>query len=237
MRQASVSGCVVVEAANTTDEIPWLLQLSDQSPLIHGVVGWLDWDQPGIRATLDTYRTHPRFVGARLNWFGDNWSDNAQVRSNLTVFDAFGLTCDVLTRPELIPDLIALIRDYPNTRFVINHLAGSGLTPDGASAWKAAMTPLQSQPNVYLKFSGFLSQLPVTDTDQTMIADYLDAALDILGEHRLLFASNYPISLRVTPDYATPLAVLQPILAQHHHHTQQNILHNNALDAYRLVMD
>ena len=42
MNAAGIERSVVVHAANTADEIPWLFSLCDQFPYIAGVVGYLD---------------------------------------------------------------------------------------------------------------------------------------------------------------------------------------------------
>ena len=41
-RTAGVTGTVLVQAAPTLDETQFLLALADRSPLIRGVVGWID---------------------------------------------------------------------------------------------------------------------------------------------------------------------------------------------------
>ena len=44
---AGIDGTVAVQARQSMEESRWLLGLADESPLIKGVVGWVDLRSPG----------------------------------------------------------------------------------------------------------------------------------------------------------------------------------------------
>ncbi len=234
MAEADVDGCIVIEAANTSEEIAWLLDFAERYPVIVGVMGWLDWDQAGIKTVLEQYKDNPYFRGARFNWIENSWDDIAQVKANLAQFDTYGLTCDVLTRIDMMPEALALIQPHKNTHFVINHFAGATLSPDGARTWAKQMAPLANLPNIYMKFSGYMTACDPCPITATTLASYLQVALEIFGDERLLFATNYPVNEMVGGDYATPITLLEPVLNQLTPQQRQNLLSDNARRAYRL---
>lgn len=234
MEKADVDGCIVIEAANTTDEIAWLLEFAERYPFILGVMCWLDWDKAGINTVVEQYKDNPYFRGARFNWIENSWDDIAQVQANLAQFDRYGLTCDVLTRIDLLPEALDLIRPHTNTHFVINHFAGATLSPDGAHTWAKQMAPLANLPNISMKFSGYMTACEPCPITVTTLASYLQVALEIFGDERLLFATNYPVNEMVGGDYATPITLLEPVLNQLTPQQRKNLLCDNARRAYRL---
>ena len=60
-----LDGCVAVQARQSLAETRWLLELADTSPIIKGVVGWVDLKSPQVSEQLAEFSHHPRFVGVR----------------------------------------------------------------------------------------------------------------------------------------------------------------------------
>jgi L-fuconolactonase len=60
-----VDGSVAVQARETVEESHWLLKLADESPVIKGVVGWVDLQSDTVDAQLAELSKHKKFVGVR----------------------------------------------------------------------------------------------------------------------------------------------------------------------------
>src|SRR5262245_16783358 len=58
-------GSIAVQARQSLEESRWLLQLADASPLIKGVVGWVDLRLPDVEEQLGPLAAHRKFVGVR----------------------------------------------------------------------------------------------------------------------------------------------------------------------------
>ena len=99
----------------------------------------------------------------------------------------------------------------PGAVFVVDHLASPpGLAPAGVApgalgpaaldaeeAWRAALRRLAALPNTVLKVSGPTARLAAGGEVER---DRLRASLDAFGPARLLFASDFPVSITVAGD-------------------------------------
>src|SRR5437762_9462385 len=55
LQRSGFQGCVAVQARQTLDETPWLLELAERAPFILGVVGWVDLRSPRLRFELKSF--------------------------------------------------------------------------------------------------------------------------------------------------------------------------------------
>src|ERR1700756_3222215 len=58
-------GSVAVQTRQTVEETRWLLELSDRSSKILGVVGWVDLCSPDVSSQLRSFARNPKLVGIR----------------------------------------------------------------------------------------------------------------------------------------------------------------------------
>src|SRR5699024_2906112 len=57
---------ILVQAAPTIEETEFLLDLSNESECIAGVVGWIDLEKPNYQEQFSQFEKHPKFLGFRL---------------------------------------------------------------------------------------------------------------------------------------------------------------------------
>src|SRR4051794_29110092 len=65
LAHSGLDGATAVQARQNPAESRWLLELADLSPLVKGVVGWVDLRAGGLDDTLAELRRHPKLVGVR----------------------------------------------------------------------------------------------------------------------------------------------------------------------------
>ena len=68
LRACGLDGCVAVQARQSLEESRWLLELADASPIVKGVVGWVDLRGGGRRTNWLLLAATPKFVGVRPAW-------------------------------------------------------------------------------------------------------------------------------------------------------------------------
>src|SRR5687768_11017984 len=61
-------GGILIEASNQSAEIDYLLELSANSSLKLGVIGWIDLDSADAPQQIELYARNPAFKGIRMNW-------------------------------------------------------------------------------------------------------------------------------------------------------------------------
>jgi len=188
-QKSNVIGGILMEATNTPQEIAWLLKVTEQDSRCWGVIGWIHLEQPDAAAQIKHFAAHPNFKGVRLNWLVSRPNPD-RLYAAMQALQAHQLVVDVLARFEYLPEVAALIREFPRLTFVLDHMGGSPLSAATLGAWCSTMRPFVSLPNVMLKVSGY--------STETSLRGYLQAAVTCFGAHRLMFGSNYPLCQRYT---------------------------------------
>lgn len=233
MRALSIQYSVLIQADNSLEETAWMLDLARQYPHIAGVVGWVDLAEPAVNETLDELARQPLFKGIRLMPTPQkDWQPLSQGLSDLA---ERGLTCDVLPNEETLPLVTEMMGAHPQTRFVVNHLAGLPLTPGGVVEWTEKLKPLAALPNVNMKFSaiqGLAEPPPIT---VETLRPYLLSALSLFGSKRLLFASDWPVSTLTGP-YAEAIEVMRAATASLSPEEQADIWGGTAINTYKLTL-
>ncbi|MCP5411894.1 MAG: amidohydrolase family protein [Alphaproteobacteria bacterium] len=103
-----------------------------------------------------------------------------------------GLSFDLQTPWWHLGEALALNRDFPETKIILNH---TGLPRDRSESelegWRAAMKAFAAAPNAAVKISGLgeAGRPWQAARNQGVIAD----TIALFGEDRCLFASNFPV--------------------------------------------
>jgi L-fuconolactonase len=256
---ATVTGTVVVEAVYSVDDNHWMLGLSDQQheqredatdtsnePLIVGLVGKLAPGSKGFHSDLESFASHRRFVGIRC---GSGELLEAE-RAGVGVLSALAkheLELDFAGSCDDIRMLLSLLPAAPDLRVVINHMGGSprfapGDTP--SVEWAETMHAAAAFPNVYMKVSAVFSTVglrPEEDGEGSPVAleayaPHLDLLVEVFGEERLIYGSDWPVCNGfgdAKEVYSAQLALLLRWAEQRGESFAEGLFWKNALAAYR----
>lgn len=233
MEEQGLQYSVLIQADNSVAEATWMLDLAQRHPHIAGVVGWIDLADSDVDATLAQLAREQLFKGVRLLPFPrDDWQP---LYPGLRALAERNLTCDVLPREGELLLATEMMRAHPETRFVVNHLAGQALVPGGVAPWTEQLRPLAALPNVFMKFSaiqGLAEPPPIT---VETLQPYLSSALALFGAQRLLFASDWPVSTLSGP-YAECIEVMRAATASLSADEQAWIWGKTAISVYKLTL-
>ncbi|MFW5744956.1 MAG: amidohydrolase family protein [Spirochaetota bacterium] len=238
-RANGVSGAVVVEASAWVEDNAWLLDIARHEPLVAGVVGRLDLEGPEFAAHLERFAADPAFRGIRLNAREVTAGMASPLfAENLARLAEAGLTLDLNVSDEALDFVLRAAGALPELTLVVDHLGGSPRA-DGQPAPQARelLRRLADRPNLFCKLSGFVEAAAANHDPVPAGADYyrpvFDALLEAMGPHRLLFASNWPVSALRAP-YETVVGVLDAWISEQGPAEQEHIRGGNAVIAYRL---
>lgn len=195
-----ITGTVLVQAAASVHETEYMLGLSDATPSILGVVGWIDFESPNDIKHLKRLAQHPKFLGVRpmiqdiedVNWMlrpGIAWAYNAIIDLDLT-FDALGF-------PKHLPNFGTLMARYPEMRTAYDHcmkpqirdaMAGT----DAFTDWAADITHLANETTGCCKLSGLVTEASDgwTLDDLRPFADHI---ITSFGADRVMWGSDWPV--------------------------------------------
>jgi L-fuconolactonase len=205
-RGHGVDKTVLVQVAASTDETKEFLAYAACTPLIAGVVGWMDLARDAPEAYLAELAHAPggqmlRGIRHLVQDEQDpDWLDRPDVRRSLAAVAAAGLPFDLLVRhrPQADPAL-RLVREVPELTFVLDHLGKPDIAagPDSAAfaSWAAWIRALAAEPNIECKLSGMVTE---AHWDTWTVADlrpYAETVLDAFGAERVMFGSDWPVCM------------------------------------------
>jgi L-fuconolactonase len=99
-----------------------------------------------------------------------------------------------MIRPAHFPAALQAARDHPSLQFVLDHLGKPPIASGELEPWAAGIRALAAEPNVACKLSG-LQTMASADWTYADLAPYIDIALEAFGPARLIFGSDWPVSL------------------------------------------
>jgi L-fuconolactonase len=195
---AGLEGSVAVQARQSLEESRWLLELTEQSPIIKGVVGWVDLRSETVEGDLAELAGHPRFRGVR-HVVQDEPDDGFLVQPafmrGISKLQEFGLTYDLLIFPRQLPAAIELVHRFPQQPFVVDHLAKPPIKRGALSPWREQIRELARPPNVMCKLSGMVTEADHKQWDRRDLRPYLEVVIEAFGEDRLMYGSDWPVCL------------------------------------------
>ncbi|MEO5819267.1 MAG: amidohydrolase family protein [Vicinamibacteraceae bacterium] len=202
-----VVGAVKVEASPWVEDNLWVLEVAERDPIVVGVVGNLEPEKPEFPEYLDRYRKNRLFRGIRC---GNLWGRDiaAQVESpafigGLRRLAEADLVMDTANpRLSLLQAIVRVTDRVPTLRVVLDHLPALPMPETAAdrAALETALRELGARPQVFVKLSAIIHDVKgQISTDVGSYKGWLDRLMDVFGEDRVVFGSDWPNSDGVAP--------------------------------------
>ena len=192
----------------------------------------------GVRMILnhhpdDASLTWPQVEHGRF--FGD-----PLFREGLALLEKHDLSFDLSCHPHQVADAVAILRDFPAVRVVVNHLGFLHYGEDEAheELWRTGQRALAELPNAYMKLSMLFFGRNGYHQDaakQAKIKALVRETIDIFGTERCMFASNYPVDRAQGIDIATLYGQFLAWSADLSRDERTDLFHDTAIRAYRAL--
>jgi L-fuconolactonase len=140
------------------------------------------------------------------------WLLREPVRRGLRYVADAGLVYDLLVRTREMPAAITVVRELPEARFVLDHLAKPPFVSGDLSAWSLALRELARSENVVAKLSGLVTEADWHTWTAATLQSAVDVALDAFGSPRLMFGSDWPVCT-LTASYEQVLETAKTLTA------------------------
>jgi L-fuconolactonase len=196
-----VDATVLVQTRSSLEETREFLATAAATPIVRGVVGWVDLTDPAIGDVLAELRLEvggDRLVGIRHQVHDEpdpDWLLRDDVRRGIQAVGGAGLVYDLLVRSRELPAAMRTARDLSGTRFVIDHLAKPPIADGILLPWADLMRPFGALDNVWCKVSGMVTEADWSAWQPTDLEPYVHHVLEVFGAERLLFGSDWPVCL------------------------------------------
>jgi L-fuconolactonase len=232
-----VERAVLVQAEDSVADTEFMLEVAARHEWVAGVVGWVQLDAPSVAAAqLDRFAADAAFRGVRHLVHDDPRDDFLalpSVRTSLRMLAERGLPYDVPDAwPRHLTATAELAGALPELTVVLDHL---GKPPHGKPdfpRWREAFAAVAACPNTVAKVSGL--QVAGEPFTAARIRPSWEAALELFGPDRLLWGSDWPMTL-LTAGYSGTWEVMADLLGELTDEERCKILTNNAQRIYRLA--
>ena len=237
LQAAGIAGCVVVQSDQSEEENEFQLANAAGHPFIRGVVGWIDLQSPAAEERLVYYRRFPLLKGFRHVLQGEK--DRALMlkpafKRGIGLLKQFGYTYDILIFPDQLGYSRELALAFPDQPFVIDHIAKPDIREKKLTEeWKLAIRSLAELPNVYCKVSGMVTEADWQHWEAGDFTPYLDTVVEAFGMERLIFGSDWPVSL-LAATYEEMIGIVRDYFSVFSTSEQEAFFGGNATKFYHL---
>ena len=150
-----------------------------------------------------------------------------------------------------IDDLVELMRAFPESRVVLNHVGGrigigrfAGRDAETFADWKRDLAKLTAFPNLTVKvgglgmfFTGYgFDQRPEPPSSDELTAAWSDTmrtVIDMFGPNRCMFESNFPVD-KIAASYAVTWNAFKKISRGYSAEERQRLFYGTAADFYAI---
>jgi L-fuconolactonase len=237
VRAAGVDATVCVQAADALAETEFLLAQAARAAWVAGVVGWVPLaDPPAAARALERYaRPGSRLRGIRHLIHDEpdpDWVAQPRVLESLALLAERDLVFDLSAfSPRHLAHVPTLAERVPDLSVVICHFGMPRVDQGEWEPWASTFARAAEHPRCAVKISGL--DLFLGGPDAARIQRYVDHALECFGPERLIWASNWPVSMQLR-GYRELLETGRTVLAGCASAQRAAVLGENANRVYRL---
>jgi len=228
-------GCVAVQASQSEEETHFLLDLASKNDFIKGVVGWIDLRNENIDERLQFFSDQKKLKGFRHVVQGepDDFMFGTEFRRGITALKSFNYTYDILIFERQLPAAISLVKDFPNQKFVIDHIAKPDIKSGSIDSWQKGIEEIAKYENVWCKISGMVTEADWKNWKREDLKPYLDVIFENFSTDKLMYGSDWPV-LNVASDYNEVVKTLEDYISKFSVEDQNKIWFGNANEFYKL---
>jgi len=232
-----MDGTVLVQTCQAESDNRFMLQLAQENNWIKGIVGWIDLQAMNVEDRLKYYKeNHPKMKGFRhvLQAEPDEqFMLKDSFKRGIGLLNKYGFSYDILIYPNHIKYASQLVAEFPDQKFVVDHLAKPYIKAQMIDVWKRDMEELAGHPNVYCKVSGMLAEADWYAWKTEDFRPYFDVVFKAFGTQRLLYGSDWPVCM-LGGGYNRAIEILQIYLSRFSQQEQDLFFGGNAVNFYNL---
>ena len=233
-----VTETIAIQARCSLEENDFLIEQASQTSLIKGIVGWADLTANNAGDVLAELSQQPLIKGIREITQG---TPDEQFLAN----DTFNRGIDLLASNNLVYDLLifedqlevaaGFVAQHPGLPIVLDHCAKPSIQMDTfPDNWAKGIKEISQFDNLVCKLSGLPTEIrDGSACNADLIRPYFDTVLEAFGPQRIMFGSDWPVSLGATP-YAEWLASVKSLVSELSKSEQSAIFNTTALEFYRI---
>ncbi|MGI9147556.1 MAG: amidohydrolase family protein [Chloroflexota bacterium] len=177
-----------------------MAELAGRDPRIDGIVAWapLEYGEQ-VRPLLETLaKVDERVKGIRrITQFEPDpaFCLRPGFVRGCQLLPEHGLSCDLCIDHTQLANTTELIRQCPETSFILDHIAKPNIKSGLREPWWQDIKTVAALPNVVCKISEVANQADLERWTVEDVRPYVERVLEVFGEDRVMYGAGYPIVL------------------------------------------
>ncbi|MDX1901157.1 MAG: amidohydrolase family protein [Gammaproteobacteria bacterium] len=216
------------------EEVSIISAFAKTYPIIQGIVAQAALEKGGqIKFHLDQLKSNPLVKGVRrlLQSEQNDFCLQNDFIIGVQMLSEYDFSFDVCIKAPQLIAVTELVKRCPAVTFILDHLGKPDIAGRQFKSWQADFSQLALQPNVVCKLSGLITEANHSAWQPEDIYPYVLHAVDVFGEDRLMFGSDWPV-MNLAGNYQQWLEVVSNILSEFPESTQHKIFYQNAMKYY-----
>jgi L-fuconolactonase len=219
--------------ASYKEEIKFISEIAAQEKRIKGIVCWFPLELSYVADDLVELVKNPLIRGIRRLEESPSLYQNGAFIENLGLLHTHNLSFDICLKAHQLPAAIHLVNKQPNVKYMLDHLGKPAIESGEIDQWKAYIKDLASNPSVFCKLSGMVTEADWNSWRIDDLRPYLSYAIEQFGFDRLVFGSDWPV-VNLASSYQTWLTTFLTLCSEYDKKDVEKMLYHNALEFYKL---
>jgi L-fuconolactonase len=223
--------------AQYRDELAWVTEVAAIDPRIRGIVPWAPLEKgTAVEPELAELAKNPLVKGVRriIQFEADQeFCLRPDFVRGVQLLAKYGLSFDLCINHTQLANTLKLVRQCPEVRFIMDHIAKPDIKGGRLDPWRAEMKVLADFPNVWCKISGLVTEADLQNWKPADLQPYLDHVVACFGFDRVMFGGDWPVSTQAT-DYPRWVRTLDAALPGRTPDEMHRLYVRNAEAFYRI---
>jgi L-fuconolactonase len=197
------------------DEADWVTAVAQDDPRIRGIVAQAPLERgDAVEPALVRLAANPLVKGVRRliqSEADDAFCLRPDFVRGVQRLERHGLSFDLCIFHRQLANTIALARQCPDVRFILDHIGKPDIKAGRLDPWRAELRALAELPNVWCKLSGLVTEADFAKWTPADLRPYLGHVVECFGVDRVMYGGDWPVSTQAC-DYPRWVATLDEAL-------------------------
>jgi L-fuconolactonase len=218
-------------------ELAWVQSLADSEPRLKAIIPWAPLeDGDAVEEELFKIAEDPRVKGVRriIEFEEDvDFCVRPGFIRGVQLLGKAGLHCELTVAPAHFSNVLRLIDQCPDTRFILDRIGSPPIAKGLLEPWKSSIHNFAASGPHFCKFSNLVCNANLETWTINDLRPFAETVFEAFGPDRLIWGSDWPHALRAS-EFTRWLETADLLTAEFSEAERKQIFHDNAARFYRL---
>lgn len=228
---------VDVDMPQHVAEAEWIDGIAKSEPKLAGMVAALPLEQGNaVQADLEKIARLKVARGIRRliqNQPDPDFCIQPKFIEGLKLLAKHDLVFDICIFHHHLPNAIKMVRQCPEVRFVLDHIAKPAIKAGVSDPWRQHMKELAALPNVTCKISGVSTEADHRNWTREQLKPYIAHSIDAFGFERCMYGGDWHV-LELAGTYPQWVEVVDWVIEGATSEEKRKLYRDTATRVYRL---